>query len=209
MCPLVGLPVYPDDYFDLAIIDGPYGIGEDGRNNHTRGKLAKANDYQEYSRYDNEPPPLEFFVEAMRVSKNQIIWGANHFIDKIPFASSCWIIWDKQNGDNDFADVELAWTSFDTAARLAKFRWAGMLQGNMKSKEQRIHPNQKPEALMAWCLNEYAKPGDKILDTHSGSGSVKAACMSLGFDCTAYEIDPKHHGNAENRLSKGVNLRMF
>jgi site-specific DNA-methyltransferase (adenine-specific) len=119
---------YPDNYFDLAIVDPPYGIGQDGRNNHTRGKLAKANNYKSYSRYDDKSPDKSYFIELFRISKNQIIWGANHFISKIPHDSSCWIVWDKDNGKSDFVDCELAYTSFKTAVRIFKYKWQGMLQ---------------------------------------------------------------------------------
>lgn len=116
---------FPDKFFDLAIVDVNYGIEQDGRNNHTRGLLAKSKDYRNNSRYDDESPPVEYFNALVRVSKHQIIWGANHFISKIPFDSSCWIVWDKDNGETDFADCELAYTSFDTAVRKFKWRWQG------------------------------------------------------------------------------------
>ena len=121
----------PDKFFELAIVDVNYGIKQDGRNNHTRSKLTKSKDYSKNSRYDNESPNGYYFFELMRISKNQIIWGANHFISKIPYDSSCWIVWDKDNGLNDFADCELAWTSFKSAVRKFKYKWQGMLQENM------------------------------------------------------------------------------
>lgn len=111
-------------------------------------------------------------------------WGANHFISKIPFDSPCWIVWDKDNGNNDFADCELAWTSFSYAVRKFKYKWHGMLQENMKNKEIRIHPTQKPVALYKWLLTSYAKPGMRILDTHGGSMSHAIAAHDLGFDLT-------------------------
>jgi len=181
-----------NDHWDLANCDVPYGIGEDGRNNHTRSKLAKSKDYRNNSKYDNDSPPVEYYNELIRVSKNQILWGANHFISKIPYDSSCWIIWDKLNGDSDFADCELAYTSFNTAVRTFRFRWAGMLQGNMKNKQIRIHPNEKPVALYKWLLTKYAKPGQRILDTHGGSMSHAIACDMLGFELDICEID-KHY----------------
>ena len=171
----------PDNCYELAIVDPPYGIGEDGLKNHSRGKLAKSKKYIPKN-WDKEPPNEAYFKELIRVSKNQIIWGANHFISKIPYDSSCWIVWDKENGENDFADCELAWTSFDTAVRRFSFRWHGMLQGNMKEKEERIHPTQKPVALYKWLLKNYAKDGDRILDTHGGSMSIAIACHDMGFD---------------------------
>lgn len=204
MDPENGLPSYPDGYFALAVVDVPYGIGEDGRNNHTRGCLAKAANYKQFSRYDNQSPDLEYFKELIRVSKDQIIWGANHFISKIPFDSSCWIVWDKVNWATDFADCELAWTSFKTAVRKVDFRWQGMLQGNMKEKEIRLHPNQKPVTLYKWLLKTYAKPGDLILDTHVGSASSLIACESMDFNYVGYEIDPDYYAAAKNRMSKGI-----
>lgn len=166
---------YPDKYFDLAIVDPPYGIGEDGSKNYTRSKLATSKNYKAYSSGDLTAPEAEYWNELRRISKNQIIWGANHFISKLPFDSSCWIVWDKDNGETDFADCELAWTSFNTAVRKFKWKWQGMLQQNMKNKQERIHPNEKPIQLYEWLLNNYANENDKILDTHLGSGSIAIA----------------------------------
>jgi len=195
-----GMKQFPDKYFELAIVDPPYGIGEDGLKNHSRGKLAKSTKYIPKN-WDSKPPDDTYFKELMRVSKNQIIWGANHFISKIPFDSSCWIVWDKLNGKSDFADCELAWTSFKTAIRKFTYRWSGMLQGNMKDKEIRIHPTQKPVALYTWLLNNYAKKGDKILDTHVGSASSLIACHKLGFDYIGFEIDADYYKAATERLN--------
>lgn len=151
---------YPDNYFDLAIVDPPYGIGESSNNNKSRSKLGKSKDYG-VKNWDDSAPPIEYFIELKRVSKNQIIWGANHFIENIPNSnSSCWIVWDKVNGENDFADCELAYCSFNSAVRKVEFRWHGMLQGDMKNKETRIHPTQKPVALYKWILDKYAKDID-------------------------------------------------
>ena len=200
-----GMKQFPDKYFELAIVDVPYGIGEDGSKNHSRGKLAKAKDYKPFYGNDLKAPDADYFNELMRISQNQIIWGANHFISKIPFDSSCWIVWDKNNGDNDFADCELAWTSFKTAVRKFKYTWNGMLQENMKNKEIRIHPTQKPVALYMWLLNKYAKPGDKILDTHVGSASSLIACHKLGFKYVGFEIDPDYYRMANERLESYKN----
>lgn len=192
-----------DNQFDLAIVDPPYGIGEDGSNNHTTGKLAKSKNYKGFIGGDNAPPDPEYFDELQRVSKHMIIFGANHFIDNMPFncASSCWVVWDKDNGATDFADAELAWTNFNTAVRLFKWRWQGMLQQNMKDKEVRIHPTQKPIALYKWLLKNYAKEGDKILDTHLGSGSIAIACWDMGFDLEGYELDKDYYDAAMNRIN--------
>jgi site-specific DNA-methyltransferase (adenine-specific) len=193
---------FPDNHFDLAIIDPPYGIGEDGSNNKSRGKLAIAKDYKPFSGNDRKAPDSIYFDELKRVSKNQIIWGANHFIDELPFCcnSPCWIVWDKQN-TGDFADCELAWTSFKTAVRKFSFMWNGMLQGDMKNKEMRIHPTQKPVRLYTWLLTNYAKAGDKILDTHVGSASSLIACHQLGFDAVGCELDEEYYQLASKRLA--------
>lgn len=197
-----GMKQIPDKYFDLAIVDPPYGVGESGKTNHTRGKLAHAKKYKPFHGGDSKPPEVEYFNELMRVSKHQIIWGANHYISRIPFDSSCWIVWDKQNCGNDFADAELAWTSFKSAVRKFDFRWAGMLQGDMKNKEVRIHPTQKPVALYKWLLKNYAKPGDKILDTHVGSASSLIACYDMGFEYLGFELDKDYYRMATERLEK-------
>ena len=190
-----------DNYFDLAIVDPPYGIGEDGEKNHSRGKKAKAKKYIPKN-WDKNPPNKNYFNELKRVSKNQIIWGANHFIENIPNAnSSCWIVWDKDN-TGDFADSELAYTSFKTSVRNFKWRWNGMLQENMKKKEVRIHPTQKPVSLYEWLLMNYAKEGDKILDTHLGSGSIAIACHNLGYDLTACELDTDYYNAAIKRIKQ-------
>jgi len=181
---------FPDKYFELAIVDPPYGIGQDGSKNHTRGKLAMAKNYKSFSGFDKEAASYEYFIELKRISQNQIIWGANHFIENIPRAnSSCWIVWDKMNGNTDFADCELAYTSFRSAVRKFQYNWNGMWQQDMKNKENRIHPTQKPVALYRWLLKKYAKPNDKILDTHLGSGSSRIAADMEGFDFYACELD--------------------
>ena len=203
----------PDKYFELAIVDVNYGIKQDGRNNHTRSKLCAAKDYRNNSRYDNDSPDKSYFDELFRVSKNQIIFGANHFISKIPFDSSCWIVWDKLNGETDFADCELAWTSFKTAVRKFSFQWQGMIQGyggNKKNNENRIHPNQKPIALYRWILSQYAKTGDKIIDTHSGSGSLAIACHLKGFEFLAIEKDYDYYKASVERYETEISQgRLF
>ena len=187
-----------DNQFDLAIVDPPYGINVAKTGNVGGEKLAKVKDYGAKD-WDKNAPDIEYFNELIRVSKNQIVWGANHFISRIPFDSPCWIVWDKNNSGN-FADCELAWTSFDSAVRKFKFTWNGMLQGDMKNKEIRIHPTQKPVKLYEWILDNYANEGDKILDTHLGSGSIAIACHNRGFDLTGFEIDSEYYNNAIERL---------
>lgn len=188
----------PDKYFDLAVVDPMYGIGETGAKAGSRAKLAKSIDYKPV---DDTPPNEEYFSELFRISKNQIIWGANHFITEFAKNSSCWLVWDKENGENDFADCELAYTSFKTSVRIFRFRWQGMLQGNMKKKETRIHPTQKPVALYAWIYSKFAKPGDKILDTHLGSGSSRIAAYDAGLDFVGFEIDEHYFKAQEERFA--------
>ena len=195
----------PDGYFDLAIVDPPYGIGENGDRNKSRGKLAIAQDYKSFAGGDKEPPSIEYFNELVRVSKNQIIWGANHFADRLPCPKSpCWIVWDKVTGESDFADSELAYTSFKSAVRNFRFQWSGMLQGDMKNKEQRIHPTQKPVKLYEWLLTNYAKQGDKILDTHGGSFSSAIACNNLGFEFYGCELDADYFDAAVKRVTQAT-----
>ena len=182
---------YPNKYFDLAVVDPPYGIGEDGGTNGSRGKIAKAKVFESKG-WDRTAPQQMYFDELIRVSKHQVVWGANHFISRIPFNSSCWIVWNKQNGETDFADCELAWTNYKTAVRCFEFRWQGMLQGDMKNKEQRIHPTQKPVALYDWIFMNYAKPDQKILDTHLGSQSSRIAAHKHGLDFTGCELDAEY-----------------
>lgn len=194
-----------DKQFDLSICDPPYGINEstkdDGRNGY--GVYTKKHIYKS-KEWDNSAPDAAYFDLLRRKSNNQIIWGANHFIDNIPFNlnSPCWIVWDKDNNDNDFADCELAWTSFKTAVRKIKYRWNGMLQENMKNKEQRIHPTQKPVKLYEWLLTNYAKPGNTILDTHGGSFSSAIAAYRLGFDFTGIELDKDYFDAAVKRFKE-------
>lgn len=179
----------PDKYYELAIIDPPYGIGVN--HNMGRRKGDKSSDYKK-AYWDNEPPPLEYFYELFRVSKNQIVWGANHFISRMPYDSSCWLMWDKKFGEDvSFAQFELAWTSFEsTCKKYDKFPNNG---------EKRIHPTQKPIALYLWLLNNYAKQGDKIFDSHVGSGSSRIACDKLGYYFEGCEIDKDYWEAQEKR----------
>lgn len=194
----------------MAIVDPPYGIGQDGSNNYSRGKLALAKNYKSYSGEDKEPPSHHYFQELFRISKNQIIWGANHFIELFNKNSSCWIVWDKDNGKTDFSDCELAWTSFDTAVRKFKYRWNGMFQGELVNgrdnhlKEIRIHGNQKPIALYKWLLLNYAKQGDKIFDSHLGSGSSRIAAWELGFDFVGCELDKYYFEESIKRYENHI-----
>lgn len=221
---------YPDKYFDLAVVDPPYGIGEDGGSNHSRAGLAKPKLYTAKN-WDKHAPPAEYFIELFRVSKSQIIWGANHFISRIPCDSSCWIVWDKNNS-GDFADCELAWTSFNTAVRKFKYTWNGMIQGDMKNKETRIHPTQKPVKLYSWMFENYLKQSIrcghkhtkeydflcsvckhpfKVLDTHLGSGSSRIAAHKAGnIDFVGAELDKEYFEASEKRYKQFISqLTMF
>ena len=194
----------PDNAFDLAIVDPPYG-SENIKGGYTSGKGGGITKQKIYNQalWQQKMPEIDYFIELKRISKNQIIWGANHFIANIPNSnSSCWIVWDKQNGENSFADSELAYTSFNTAVRNFKFQWQGMLQGDMKNKEHRIHPTQKPVKLYEWLLTNYAKQGDKILDTHLGSGSHAIACNNLGFELVGLELDSDYFKSSCERIAK-------
>jgi site-specific DNA-methyltransferase (adenine-specific) len=191
---------YPDNYFELAIVDPPYGIGMD--NQKVRVKPNRPNTYlraneNQYniSNWDNEIPNKEYFNELFRVSKNQIIWGANYFCKFIPNGKG-WIYWDKQMGDNNFSSGEFAFQSFQIKSSSYSFpsiRDAGF--------GGRIHPTQKPVSLYKWLLDKYAKQGDKILDTHLGSGSIAIACHDYGFDLTACELDKEYYDKAMERLN--------
>lgn len=186
--------------WDLCICDSPYGIGEDGSKNKSRGKLAASKKYKPYDGNDADSPPKHVFDNIIQNSSNQIIWGANHFISKIPYDSPCWIVWDKDNGDTDFADCELAWTSFKTSVRKFKWRWSGMLQQNMKQKQDRIHPNEKPIELYRWILMNYAKEGHKIIDPYGGSMSSAIACHMEGFELDICEKDRHYFEKAIDRF---------
>ena len=190
---------FKDNEFDLAVVDVPYGIGESLNDNKSRSKLGKSKAYTKKN-WDLSAPEQIYFKELQRISKNQIVWGANHFISRLPIDSSCWIVWDKQNGQNDFADCELAWTSFKTAVRKFEYRWHGMLQGNMKDKEIRIHPTQKPVALYDWIFKMYATEGMKIIDTHLGSGSSRISADKAKLDFTGIEIDKEYYDLQEKRF---------
>jgi site-specific DNA-methyltransferase (adenine-specific) len=205
---LVGMRRYPDKYFDLAIVDPPYGIKENAQRAQSRTKLAKTRCYGAEI-WDMDIPPPEYFDELFRVSKNQIIWGGNYFLDYLG-ATRCMLVWRKLTTGN-FADCELAWTSFKTSVREFTFMWNGILQGRsineghkMQDKkhlnEKRIHPTQKPVALYKWALSNYAEPGQKILDTHLGSQSSRIAAFDLGYDFYGWETSVQHFKDGNKRF---------
>lgn len=184
------LKTMEDKSVDIALCDCPYGIDI-----CTSGRLMREKG-RDYKGWDKDAPSEEFFKELMRVSKNAIIFGANHFITRIPINAKCWIVWDKEQPENlSFAMCELALTTFDCSAKI--FRYSAARQS---AKENRIHPTQKPVALYAWILDKFAKPGDLILDTHLGSGSSRIAAYALGYDFIGCEIDDEYYQAQEIRF---------
>ena len=208
----------PDKYFELAIVDPPYGIGIGhkvnktvtivgggarafGGNSKRQGRQHKMCSKFYHPFDDSSTPDGEYFKELKRVSKNQIIWGGNFFLDNLG-ATSCIIVWDKGRRNMDQADCEIAWTSLKGQSRIFEFKWNGMLQGDMKNKEQRFHPTQKPVALYTWVINRFAKEGDKILDTHAGSGSCLIAAYDTGHDWLGFELDKFYYEKACERIER-------
>ena len=189
-----GLPSYPDGYFDLAIVDPPYGGGQ-----HFNFRFGVGDQV-----YRSDKPDRQYFDEVFRVSKDQIIWGGNYFADILP-VSRCWINWYKGQPLETFSDFELAWTSFDRVSKQANLDSYGFRHADKRlGYGGAIHPTQKPVALYCWLLENYAKPGQLILDTHVGSASSLIACESMGFDYVGFEIDPDYYAAAQNRMSKGI-----
>lgn len=194
------LRALPDKCVDLVLTDPPYGIGESKGKNKTRTKLAVAKDYGNKD-WDNATLSAEVFAEIMRVSKHAIIFGGNYFVEHLA-NSPCWIVWDKHNGENDFADCELAWTNFKTAVRKYDWVWAGMLQQDMKNKEIRIHPTQKPVGLFMKILQDYSNENDLVLDCFSGSGTTAIACHNLKRRFICIEKDPEYAKASQERLNQ-------
>lgn len=184
---MVGMARYPDKHFDLAIVDPPYGLERFKKNDGGNSKKIRCFGDNEKN-WNNEKPDLEYFNELQRVSKNQIIWGANNF--ELP-RSEYFIVWDKQQMMPSFARCELAWTNRNIPAKIFSYRSQDL---------DRIHPTQKPVALYKWLLTNYAKPGDKILDTHVGSASSLIACHDLGFDAVGFELDAEYYAKSKQRL---------
>jgi len=194
-----------DKHFELAIVDPPYGIGEDGGKG-VRISPSRPNSYNRKPKYeakgwDKKPPNKDYFIELLRVSKNVIIFGANHFIENIPKAnSSCWIVWDKKNEGTDFADCELAWSNMKTTVR--KFRVHKFL--GTRGGQLCIHPTQKPVKLYKWLLTHFAKEGQSIFDSHGGSMSLAIACHDLGFNATICELDKDYYDAAVKRYNNHI-----
>lgn len=196
----------PDQAFDLAVVDPPYGGGYARRSVNNAGKVygTSRTAWKQYGGsglWDDERPTPEYFKELKRASRWQIIWGGNYFMDIIRAASACWLVWDKRNSGK-FADGELAYTSFQTATRIFRYRWAGMIQQDMSEREARIHPTQKPVALYSWIFENYAPAGGKVIDTHLGSGSSAIAAHYAGLEFTGIEKDPHYFAAAEERISE-------
>lgn len=195
---------YHDDYFELAIIDPPYGINADIKNNgahsdyHLKHSKAKLNKYK--IGWDSYIPTNEYFEELKRVSKRQIIWGANYF-----GLVGGMIYWHKNVTMPSYSTGELAWVSWINKIDFVDIAWHGMIQHDMKNKENRIHPTQKPVALYKWILSKYAKQGDKILDTHLGSMSIAIACYDLGFDLVGCELDTEYYQKGLERVNNHIN----
>jgi site-specific DNA-methyltransferase (adenine-specific) len=189
-----GMKRYPDNYFDLAVVDPPYGIGRSGHN----GVIAKNPKHNwkahTWKDWDKEMPSSEYWKQLFRVSKNQIVWGSNYFTEYLP-ASMGWIFWDKGQ-DLTMSDGELAYTSFNRALRRIKIN-----RGQLMIEGGTIHPTQKPIKLYDWIFHNYAKPTDKILDTHLGSGSSRIAAYKNGLDFTGFELDKDYFEASEKRFN--------
>ena len=176
------LPFMP--VFDLVLTDPPYGIGESGKKNSTRSKCAVSS-YFNGINYDNEKLPADKLRLILSHGKNQIIFGGNYY-GSVLGDTSCYLVWNKDNS-GDFADCELAWTSFKTATRIIKYRWNGMLQENMAQKEKRVYPGQKPIGLFKWILDKYASEDDTVCDPCCGSGTTAIACEDRGIKWVAID----------------------
>ena len=188
-----GLRDTPDKFYELAIVDPPYGAGDK--------LMSIGNAYEKnYKTFENKKPDKKYFDELFRVSKNQLIWGGNYFTSFL-YETNAWIFWDKNNGESKGSDGELAWTSLDILLKKFKIHWTGSAS-LWEDTHGKIHPTQKPVALYKWLLTKYAKQGDKILDTHLGSGSIAIACYDLGFDLTGYEIDKDYFEAMTKRFEK-------
>jgi len=191
---------FPDKHFDLAVVDPPYGIGM-GEAMGTGWSAKNGGVKHAVKTWDNTAPKAKYFNELRRVSKNQIIWGANYFIEQMPINSPCWIVWDKNNGQSLFADCELAWTSHSTPCRIIQVHWCGSAAIH-ETGQNKIHPTQKPIKLYNWIFANYAKPGMKILDTHMGSGSIAISAHYNVMHLTASELDSDYYNAACERIER-------
>jgi site-specific DNA-methyltransferase (adenine-specific) len=189
-----------DNQFDLAIVDPPYGINADKKNSvkklQSKKSASLSKDYGNQN-WDDAIPNQDFFNQLKRVSKKQIVWGANYFD-----LQGGMLYWHKRVTMPTYSQGELAWLSWQNKIDFVDIAWHGMIQHDMKNKEIRIHPTQKPVKLYEWLLMNYAKEGDTILDTHLGSGSIAIACHNLGFELTGYEIDKEYFEAAKKRIEQ-------
>ncbi len=186
---------------DLLLTDPPYGIGEARGRNKSRGLLATSKDYGDAS-WDDAPPPRWLLDQAIDKARHAIVFGGNFFV--LP-PSSCWLVWDKDNGATDFADCELAWTNLLKAVRRIKYRWQGMLQEHMgEDKEIRVHPTQKPLAVMAWAIAQAPEVCKSILDPWAGSGTTLIAARDAGCNANGIEIGEAYCEVAARRLEQGI-----
>ena len=192
----------PDKYFELSIVDPPYGIGANKEKEHNGWKSYGVKEW------DNKIPNKDYFAELFRVSRNQIVWGGNYMTEFLP-PKMCWLMWDKGQRDFSLADGELAWTSFDKALRIFNMPRASAMK-DAKDNGGKIHATQKPVKLYEWLLTNYAKKGDKIVDTHRGSASLDIACHNLNFDLVTCELDTDYFNDGNKRLKQHQNqLKMF
>ena len=201
---------YPDNYFELAIVDPPYGIDADLKNSTKKKqskKSATASKFYGNQVWDKEVPNSTYFNELFRVSKKQVIWGINYFPN---ISGGGRLYWHKNVTMPTYSQGELAYLSWLSKVDFCEITWHGMIQSDMKNKEIRIHPTQKPVKLYEWLLMNYAKEGDKILDTHLGSGSIAIACHNLKFELTACELDTEYYDNAIQRINNHISQqRLF
>lgn len=205
---------YSDNYFDLAIVDPPYGINAGLGSGRNQKKQIK-NGTMKGGEWDNQTPSQQYWDELFRVSKNQIVWGANYMTTYLK-ESKGWIVWDKIQVSDNHSDCELAWSSFEKRLRMFKYCWSGNRYGfeskinGVGKPSIRIHPTEKPIALYEWILDNYAEQGQKILDTHLGSGSIAIACYNRGFELVACELDKEYFDKATKRIDDHkLQIRMF
>ena len=186
---------YEDNHFDLAVVDPPYGIGVDGQKESIKGKKSDRKGHKKKG-WDSNIPNSNYFKELFRVSKNQIIWGANYFVEHLFKGSKGWIVWDKGQHGLTMSDCELAFSSFNKPTRVKVINRVALL------KDGTIHPTQKPIKLYDWIFQNYANEGDKILDTHLGSGSIAIASHYAGLHLTACEIDEEYFKDSIERIKR-------
>ena len=191
----------PDKYFELSIVDPPFGIGANKEKEHNGWKSYGVKEW------DNKIPNKDYFAELFRVSRNQIVWGGNYMTEFLP-PKMCWLMWDKGQRDFSLADGELAWTSFDKALRIFNMPRASAMK-DAKDNGGKIHATQKPVKLYEWILMNYAKEGDKIVDTHRGSASLDIACHNLGFDLVTCELDTDYFNDGNKRLKQHQNQQVM